>query len=83
MSREEQHFTFVLVHGGWASSEGLAPLSDVLRHRGHRVYAPDLTSCGARSHLLRADIGLKTHVQDVVNTIRWAGLSNVVRVAAW
>ena len=78
--REEQHFTFVLVHGGWCSGEVFVQLTDLLRVRGHRVYAPDLTGCGARSHLLRADIGLNTHIQDIVNTIKWANLSNVVLV---
>lgn len=73
-------YTFLLVHGGWCSGEVYSGLSDLLRSRGHEVVVPDLTGLGARSHLLRDDIGLRTHIQDVVSTIRWADLSGIVLV---
>jgi pimeloyl-ACP methyl ester carboxylesterase len=42
------------------------------------VFAPTLTGLGERSHLLRAGIDVSTHVTDVVNLLKWEGLSNVV-----
>jgi pimeloyl-ACP methyl ester carboxylesterase len=77
---EGGHFTFVLVHGAWCSGEAYKPVSDLLSLRGHRVYVPDLTGCGARSHSLHEGIGLRTHIEDVVNAIRWTDLSKVVLV---
>jgi pimeloyl-ACP methyl ester carboxylesterase len=72
---------FVLVagsgHGGWAWQK-LVPL---LARRGHRVYAPSLTGLADRSHLMSADIGLHTHVQDVVNLFNWEDLRGAVLVA--
>ncbi len=46
--------------------------------RGHRVFTPTLTGLADRSHLARPDIGLGVHIDDVLNLIRWEGLSDVV-----
>jgi pimeloyl-ACP methyl ester carboxylesterase len=42
------------------------------------VFTPTLTGVGERTHLLRAGIDLATHVTDVVNVMKWEGLSDVV-----
>jgi pimeloyl-ACP methyl ester carboxylesterase len=70
--------TFVLVHGAWHGGWCWRRVADRLRGGGHTVFAPTLTGLGERSHLLRAGIGLDTHVADVVNAITWEGLSDVV-----
>jgi pimeloyl-ACP methyl ester carboxylesterase len=44
----------------------------------HSVYTPTLTGLADRSHLMSADVDLSTHVTDVVNLIRWEGLTDVV-----
>jgi len=68
---------FVLVHGawhgGWCCGGG-----DLLERQGHKVFTPTLTGLGERSHLLRAGINVSTHVTDVVNVLKWEGLSDVV-----
>jgi pimeloyl-ACP methyl ester carboxylesterase len=46
--------------------------------RGHEVFAPTLTGVGERSHLLSPQIDLDTHINDVVNCIRWQELSEVI-----
>jgi pimeloyl-ACP methyl ester carboxylesterase len=53
-------------------------VSDLLERQGHKVFTPTLTGLGERSHLLRAGINVSTHVTDVVNVLKWEGLSNVV-----
>ncbi len=72
--------TFVLVHGafigGWAFSRVLR----LLRAAGHEAHAPTLTGIGERSHLLTADVGLATHVLDVVNLIKYEDLRDVILV---
>jgi pimeloyl-ACP methyl ester carboxylesterase len=70
--------TFVLVHGGWRGGWCWRRVADRLTARGHRVYAPTLTGLGERSHLRRPDLGLSTHVDDVVNLFAWEELSDVV-----
>src|SRR5262245_14863398 len=70
--------TFVLVHGAWHGGWCWQRVSPLLRARGHEVFAPTLTGLGERSHLLTREIGLETHVADVVNAIRWEDLTDVV-----
>jgi pimeloyl-ACP methyl ester carboxylesterase len=72
--------TFVLVHGAWHGGWCWRRVADRLTARGHKVFTPTLTGLGERSHLLRRDIGLATHVADVVNLIRWERLEDLVLV---
>ena len=72
--------TFVLVHGAWAGSWCWVRVADRLIARGHRVYAPTLSGLGERSHLADSEIDLTTHVNDVVNEIRWKDLHQIVLV---
>ena len=53
-------------------------MSDLLERQGHKVFTPTLTGLGERSHLMRAGINVCTHVTDVVNVMKWEGLSDVV-----
>jgi pimeloyl-ACP methyl ester carboxylesterase len=71
---------FALVSAAWYGGWCWARVADRLRARGHRVYAPTLTGLGERSHLLRPDVNLDTHIADVVNLIRWEELTNVTLV---
>ena len=70
--------TFVLVHGAWHGGWCWRRVSDLLERQGHKVFTPTLTGLGERSHLLRAGVNVSTHVTDVVNVLKWEGLSNVV-----
>jgi pimeloyl-ACP methyl ester carboxylesterase len=72
--------TFVLVHGAWHGGWCWRRVSDLLEHHGHKVFAPTLTGLGERSHLLRGDINLDTHITDIVNVIKWEDLSGIVLV---
>ena len=72
--------TFVLVHGGWHGGWCWRRVSDALGRRGHLVFAPTLTGLGERSHLLNAQVGLATHVRDIVNVLDWEDLRDVVLV---
>jgi pimeloyl-ACP methyl ester carboxylesterase len=69
---------FVLVHAGWRGGWTWKRVSRQLRAQRHDVYSPTLTGLGDRSHLFRADINLSTHIQDVVNLIKFEELDNVV-----
>ena len=73
--------TFVLVHGAFCGSWIWRRVADQLEQSGHKVFVPALTGLGERSHLLRKDVDLDTHIADVVNLIKWESLENVCLVA--
>jgi hypothetical protein len=54
--------TFVLVHGSCHGGLCWQKVTSILRKQGHEVYTPTLTGLGERSHLLREDIDLDTHI---------------------
>jgi pimeloyl-ACP methyl ester carboxylesterase len=70
--------TYVLVPGGWHGGWYFQSFADALRGRGHRVYAITLTGVGERRHLLRTDVNLDTHVEDVLQLLEMENLSDVV-----
>lgn len=72
--------TYVIVHGAWGGSWDWRTVDSLLGSRGHQVYRPSLTGLGERVHLASPSIGLTTHIDDVVNTILWENLDNVVLV---
>jgi pimeloyl-ACP methyl ester carboxylesterase len=45
---------------------------------GWDVYTPSLTGMGDRAHLLSPDVGLETHVQDVVGIVESQELTDIV-----
>ena len=72
--------TFVLIHGGIQGGWVWKRVAALLRAAGHEVYTPTLTGCGERAHLLTRDIGLETHVQDVVNVLEYEDLRDIILV---
>ncbi|MEU3985324.1 alpha/beta hydrolase [Streptomyces sp. NPDC026672] len=72
--------TFVLVHGAWHSGRVWDRVVPLLARGGHRVFAPSLTGHGEKEHLLGPDVGLDTHVTDVVDLLVEEDLTDVVLV---
>jgi pimeloyl-ACP methyl ester carboxylesterase len=72
--------TFVLVHGAWHGGWCWTRVSPLLRAAGHTVFTPTLTGLGERSHLLTRDVGLDTHITDIVQVLEFEDLENVVLV---
>ncbi len=71
---------FVLVHGGFHGGWCWKRLIPKLEAEGHRVYTPTLTGLGERAHLARADVGLETHIEDILAVYRWEDLTDTVLV---
>jgi pimeloyl-ACP methyl ester carboxylesterase len=71
---------FVLVHGAWHGGWCWDRVAPLLRAAGHDVHAPTLTGLSERAHLLSPQVGLDTHVEDVVRLIDVLGLTDVVLV---
>lgn len=71
---------FVLVHGAWHGAWCWSRVLPLLRQAGHAAHAVTLTGVGERAHLIGRDIGLHTHIADVVNLIDCEELADVVLV---
>lgn len=72
--------TYVLVHGAWHGGWCWSKVKRLLEKADKDVYTPTLTGLGERSHLLSRDIGLETHVLDVLQVLECEGLTDVVLV---
>ena len=73
-----ERLTYVLVHGAWGGGWAWRGVDSLLTAQGHTVYRPTLTGLGERVHLFNAEVDLSTHIQDVVNTILFEELDDVV-----
>ena len=72
--------TFVLVHGAWHGGWCWQKLVPFLEAAGHSVYAPTLTGLAERASELSPDVGLDTHIQDIVGLLVNQDLHGVVLV---
>src|SRR5215203_5818244 len=72
--------TYVLAHGGWHGGWSWKKVTPLLRAAGHAVATPTLTGLGERAHLLSPEIGLETHVQDILGVLEYEDLAGVVLV---
>lgn len=72
--------TIVIVHGAWGGAWAFRQVAALLTAQGYHVYRPQLTGGGERVHLARPDIGLGTHIEDVVNTILYEDLHDIILV---
>jgi pimeloyl-ACP methyl ester carboxylesterase len=72
--------TYLLVHGAWHHGQAWERVVPWLVSAGHQVLAPSLTGYGDKAHLLGPEVGLDTHVDDVVGLILEQDLTEVVLV---
>lgn len=72
--------TFVLVHGAWHGGWCWQKVIPLLEAAGHVVYAPTLTGLAERASELSPDVGLDTHIQDVVGLVQEKNLHGVILV---
>lgn len=70
--------TFVVVHGATAGGWEWKRAAQCLTDDGHTVYRVTLTGLGERMHLNGPHIDLQTHINDVVNTILFEDLHDVI-----
>jgi pimeloyl-ACP methyl ester carboxylesterase len=70
--------TFVVVHGATAGGWEWKKCGNFIAGDGHTVYRVTLTGLGERLHLGNTDYDLQTHINDVVNTILFEDLHDIV-----
>lgn len=70
------------MHGGWGGGWEWTDVARSLRGRGHDVFTPTLTGMGERSHLGHREVGLATHVEDILAVLDFEDLHDVVLCGA-
>jgi pimeloyl-ACP methyl ester carboxylesterase len=71
---------FLFVPGAWLGGWCWRDIAVPLRRDGHTVICPTLTGLGERAHLSNPEIGLATHVADIVGVLRYRDLRDVILV---
>ncbi len=72
--------TFVLVHGATVGGWCWRWVAKELRSAGHEVHSPMMTGLGERVHLATPDVDLDTHLEDIVDVLRFNDLTAVILV---
>jgi pimeloyl-ACP methyl ester carboxylesterase len=75
-----EKLTYVIVHGATAGGWEWKQVGEFLTADGHTVYRPTLTGLGERMHLNNTDVDLQMHINDVVNTILFEDLHDLILV---
>src|SRR4029453_376763 len=69
--------TFLIAHGAWSGAWAWKKMRPLLQARGHVLHIPTYTGLGERSHLASREIGLQTHIADVMGTLEFEDLRDV------
>jgi pimeloyl-ACP methyl ester carboxylesterase len=80
LAQSTRKATFVLVHPAWHGAWYWKKVTPLLRAKGYEVYTPTLAGLGELVHLARPEIGLRTHIEDVVNVLEYGDLRDVILV---
>ena len=72
--------TFLVAHGAWSAGWVWKKMRPLLRGRGHELFTPTYTGLGERVHLVNPDIGLNTHIEDILAVLEFEDLREVILV---
>ena len=72
--------TFLVCHGAWSAGWAWKKMHPLMAAGGHRLVTPTYTGLGERVHLANRSIDLETHIQDILNVIKYEDLHEIVLV---
>jgi pimeloyl-ACP methyl ester carboxylesterase len=72
--------TFLVCHGAWSAGWAWKKMHPLMAAAGHRLVTPTYTGLGERAHLANPSIDLETHIQDILNVIRYEDLRDIVLI---
>jgi pimeloyl-ACP methyl ester carboxylesterase len=72
--------TFLVCHGAWSAGWAWKKMHPLMQKAGHRLVRPSYTGLGERAHLANPSIDLETHIEDILNVIKYEDLRNIVLV---
>jgi pimeloyl-ACP methyl ester carboxylesterase len=77
---ETTPLTIVFVHGAWGGGWQFHKVQPLLEEAGHTVFRQTMTGLGERVHLGGPEVGLSTHVEDIIKVLEFEDLDDVVLV---
>ena len=72
--------TFLVCHGAWSAGWAWKKMHPLMQAAGHRLVAPSYTGLGERVHLANPSIDLETHIEDMLNVIKYEDLRDIVLI---
>ncbi len=72
--------TFLVCHGAWSAGWAWKKMHPLMSKARHRLLTPSYTGLGERAHLAHPGIDLETHIEDMLNVIKYEDLSDIVLV---
>jgi pimeloyl-ACP methyl ester carboxylesterase len=70
--------TILVCHGAWSAGWAWKKMHPLMHAAGHRLITPSYTGLGERVHLANPSIDLETHIQDILNVIKYEDLRDIV-----
>lgn len=72
--------TFLVCHGAWSAGWAWKKMHPLMQAAGHRLVTPTYTGLGERAHLAHPGIDLNSHIEDMLNVIKYEDLRDIVLV---
>lgn len=72
------HRTFLVCHGAWSAGWAWKKMHPLMQAAAHRLVTPTCTGLGERVHLANPSIDLETHIEDVLNVMKYEDLRDIV-----
>ena len=70
--------TILVCHGAWSGGWSWKKMFPRVEAAGYRLVVPTYTGLGEREHLANPAIDLETHIQDVLSTIKFEDLNDII-----
>ena len=72
--------TLLVAHGAWSAGWVWKKMRPLLSERGHELFTPTYTGVGERVHLASPEVGLETHISDILGVLQFEDLRNVLLI---
>jgi len=70
--------TVLVCHGAWGGGWSWKKMHPLMQEAGYRLLTPTYTGLGERAHLANPSVDLETHIQDILNVIKYEDLGDIV-----
>ena len=78
MSTTSPEKAVLVCHGAWGAGWAWKKMHPLMQAAGHRLLTPSYTGLGEREHLANPSVDLETHIQDILNVIKYEDLRDIV-----
>ena len=78
--KEQVVATFLVAHGAWSAGWAWKKMRPLLNSLGHELFTPTYTGIGERVHLANPEVGLETHINDILSVLDFEDLHELVLI---